>query len=41
VTSFRKVWEVSEGRQVPLRMAAYMLAVHDVAAAVQLRGIFP
>jgi glutamate dehydrogenase/leucine dehydrogenase len=41
VTSFRKVWEVSEGQQVPLRMAAYMLAVHDVAAAVQLRGIFP
>jgi len=41
VTSLRKVWEVSEGRDVPLRMAAYMLAVHDVAAAVQLRGIFP
>ncbi len=41
VTSFRKVWEVSEQRQVPLRMAAYMLAVHDVAAAVQMRGIFP
>jgi glutamate dehydrogenase (NAD(P)+) len=41
VTSFRKVWEVSEARDVPLRMAAYMLAVHDVAAAVQLRGIFP
>jgi glutamate dehydrogenase (NAD(P)+) len=41
VGSFGKVWEVSEQRAVPLRMAAYMLAVHDVAAAVQLRGIFP
>ena len=41
VASFHKVWEVSEGRDVPLRMGAYMLAVHDVAAAVQLRGIFP
>lgn len=41
VGSFRKVWEVSEQRAVSLRMAAYMLAVHDVAAAVQLRGIFP
>ncbi len=41
VTSFRKIWELSQGRQVPLRMGAYMLAVRDVAAAVQLRGIFP
>jgi glutamate dehydrogenase (NAD(P)+) len=41
VTSFRKVWEIGEQRAVPLRMAAYMLAVRDVAAAVQLRGIFP
>ncbi|HUT19103.1 MAG TPA: Glu/Leu/Phe/Val dehydrogenase [Anaerolineae bacterium] len=41
VGSFGKVWKVSEQRAVPLRMAAYMLAVHDVAAAIQLRGIFP
>ena len=41
VGSFGKVWEVSEQRAVPLRMAAYMLAVLDVAAAIQLRGIFP
>ncbi len=35
------VWTVSQGEGVPLRMAAYMLAVRRVADAIRTRGIFP
>jgi glutamate dehydrogenase (NAD(P)+) len=41
VRSFQNVWEFSEKQRVPLRLAAYMLAVDKVARAVKERGIFP
>jgi glutamate dehydrogenase (NAD(P)+) len=41
VSSFHKVWELAQSRNVSLRLAAYMLAVNEVASAVQARGIFP
>jgi glutamate dehydrogenase (NAD(P)+) len=41
VRSIQEVWDFSQARQVPLRMGAYMLAVHRVATAVQTRGLFP
>jgi glutamate dehydrogenase (NAD(P)+) len=39
--SFQKAWEISQGKNVPMRLGAYMLAINDVAAAIQMRGIFP
>jgi len=41
VRSFNEVWEVSEKENVPLRLAAYLLAVSRVAQSVRERGIFP
>lgn len=41
VQSTQKVWALSQGQGVPMRLGAYMLAVNEVAAAVQMRGIFP
>jgi glutamate dehydrogenase (NAD(P)+) len=41
VRSFNEVWEVSEKEGVPLRLAAYLLAVDRVASSVRERGIFP
>jgi glutamate dehydrogenase (NAD(P)+) len=41
VRSFREVWDFSQERHIPLRLAAYMLAVNRVAGAVESRGIFP
>ena len=41
VRSMQEVWDFSQSRRVPLRMGAYMLAVHRVATALQTRGIFP
>jgi len=41
VRSFNEVWEVSEKEGVPLRLAAYLLAVSRVAQSVRERGIFP
>ena len=41
VRSFKEVWELSHGQNVPLRLGAYMLAVSKVASAIQARGIFP
>jgi glutamate dehydrogenase (NAD(P)+) len=41
VNSFRQVWDYAEARDVPLRMAAYMMAVDRVASAVETRGIWP
>ncbi len=39
--SFDQVWEFSQERTIPLRLAAYMLAVGKVANAIQSRGLFP
>jgi glutamate dehydrogenase (NAD(P)+) len=41
VDSYRQVWATSERHGVPMRLAAYMLAVDKVAAAVHMRGVFP
>jgi glutamate dehydrogenase/leucine dehydrogenase len=39
--AFDDVWKISRGKKVPLRMAAYMVALDRVVKARQLRGIFP
>ena len=39
--SFKEVLTISEERKVPLRMAAYVLAVRRVADATADRGIYP
>jgi glutamate dehydrogenase (NAD(P)+) len=41
VRSVDQVWSYGQERKVPMRMAAYMLAVHRVATAISTRGIFP
>jgi glutamate dehydrogenase (NAD(P)+) len=41
VESFGKVWKLSQQRDIPMRLGAYMLAVNEVAAAVHMRGVFP
>ncbi|RPI54505.1 MAG: Glu/Leu/Phe/Val dehydrogenase [Chloroflexi bacterium] len=41
VRALNDVWTVSQGEGVPLRLAAYMLAVRRVADAIRTRGIFP
>jgi glutamate dehydrogenase (NAD(P)+) len=39
--AFRKVVEVSEREKLPMRMAAYVVAVQRVADATKARGIYP
>lgn len=39
--AFQEVWDVHCENQVPLRMAAYMVALNRVVKAKKLRGIFP
>ena len=39
--AFAEVWAQAEQRNVDLRSAAYLLAVHRVADAIQQRGLFP
>ncbi len=39
--SFEAVLDMAKARRVPMRAAAYMLAVSRVAEAVKLRGIYP
>ncbi|MDR7865757.1 MAG: Glu/Leu/Phe/Val dehydrogenase [Sporomusaceae bacterium] len=39
--SFDEVWRVHEASGVPLRMAAYMVALERVVKAKKLRGVFP
>jgi glutamate dehydrogenase/leucine dehydrogenase len=39
--AFAEVWRVSTEKKVPLRMAAYMVALDRVVKARKLRGIFP
>ncbi|GHV50964.1 glutamate dehydrogenase [Deltaproteobacteria bacterium] len=39
--AFEEVWEVSKDKKVPLRMAAYMVALSRVVKAKKLRGVFP
>ncbi|HSP72651.1 MAG TPA: Glu/Leu/Phe/Val dehydrogenase, partial [Gaiellaceae bacterium] len=39
--AFRETWEVQQSRKVPMRVAAYGLAVQRVAEATVTRGIYP
>jgi glutamate dehydrogenase (NAD(P)+) len=39
--AFEETWETAEQRQVPMRVAAYGLAVQRVAEATITRGIYP
>lgn len=39
--SFEEVWQVHKDAGVPLRMAAYMVALGRVVKAKKLRGVFP
>jgi glutamate dehydrogenase/leucine dehydrogenase len=39
--AFDRVWERSQGRQLTLRQAALATAIHEVADALDARGLFP
>lgn len=39
--AFEDVWSLSREKNVPLRMAAYMVALKRVVKAKKLRGVFP
>jgi len=39
--AFDETWDTSERRQMPMRVAAYGLAVQRVAEATITRGIYP
>ena len=39
--AFQETWEVQQSRKVPMRVAAYGLAVQRVAEATVTRGIYP
>lgn len=41
VGAFEQVWEVAHARRLPLRTAAYLLAVQRVADANAIRGLYP
>jgi glutamate dehydrogenase (NAD(P)+) len=41
VGAFDQVWSMAEQRKVPLRLAAYLLAVQRVADANNTRGVYP
>jgi glutamate dehydrogenase (NAD(P)+) len=41
VGAFDQVWTMAEQRKVPLRLAAYLLAVQRVADANNTRGVYP
>ncbi|MFX1409288.1 MAG: Glu/Leu/Phe/Val dehydrogenase [Promethearchaeota archaeon] len=41
IEAFEEVYKVSKERNLPLRTAAYILAVTRVAKAIELRGFFP
>ena len=39
--AFREVLETSQERRLPMRMAAYVVAVSRVASATRDRGLYP
>jgi glutamate dehydrogenase (NAD(P)+) len=41
VRSFDEVWGLSQAKGLPMRQAAYLLAIDRVASVVKVRGIFP
>lgn len=40
LTNFHAIRAISEGRNVPLRTAAYMIAIQRVVACLRLRGVY-
>jgi glutamate dehydrogenase (NAD(P)+) len=41
VSSFDQVYELAQERAIPMRLAAYLLAVRRVADAAETRGVYP
>ena len=41
IEAFEETYKISEEKQIPLRTAAYIIAVSRIAKAIELRGIFP
>ena len=41
IEAFEDVYKIHKERNIPLRTAAYILAVSRIAKAYDLRGIFP
>ena len=39
--AFEKTYKISLERDIPLRTAAYIIAIDRIAKAIELRGIFP
>jgi glutamate dehydrogenase (NAD(P)+) len=39
--AFAQVWEVMEDHKIPMREAAFLVAIKRVADAMQIRGLFP
>ena len=39
--AFEETYKISEERRIPLRTAAYIIAVSRISRAIELRGIFP
>lgn len=41
IEAFEETYKISKERKIPLRTAAYIIAVNRVSKAIKLRGIFP
>jgi glutamate dehydrogenase (NAD(P)+) len=41
IEAFEETYKISRERNIPLRTAAYIIAVSRIAKAIELRGIFP
>jgi glutamate dehydrogenase/leucine dehydrogenase len=41
VLACQRVWKLSQEERCDMRLAAYMLAVRQVAEAARIRGIYP
>jgi glutamate dehydrogenase (NAD(P)+) len=39
--AFDRVWELAQGRELTLRQAALVTGIHEVAAALNARGLYP
>lgn len=41
IEAFEETYQISQERKIPLRTAAYIIAVSRIARAIELRGVFP
>jgi len=41
IEAFEEVYKIATTRKLPLRVAAYIIAISRLAKAIELRGIFP